>query len=363
MSEANNTPSTNRGVKCANEETSDLRFLIDWCQVTVKNMDAEMICTELLNIPFQLMKADIRVGIKGYHSSYCYDDIRILESSGINQENGIQLLMSGQGCRNYEMFLEANDETWFDFFDRVVAFNFNVPRLDLAIDDFKTYFKISKLIKLAKSGQIVTRLKGGRSNDSFTLKDGEKKGDTLYLGSRSSGLNIRFYEKNYEQAEKLGLDKDDILPKWNRYELELRQEKATVAMKELCKSRDVSAVSLGILQESMRIVRPTGNDADRRRWQLWEPWAWFMTDVKGLKLSIEPEEKNFLDFYGWMLSSIAPSLWILDNVGKKKGYDFISELIKLANITKKHEKIVEGYCLQIDMESYFEKKDDGVLMN
>lgn len=319
-------------------------------------MSAERICSELLNIPFSLMKEDLRPGIKGYHSVYCYSDIRLLESSGENAKNGMQLLMSGKGCRNYEMFLEANEETWFDFFDRVLQCGCNVPRLDVAIDDFKTYFKISKLVKLAENQQIVTRLRKGGRMGSFSLQDGSRMGDSLYLGRRSSGLMIRFYEKNYEQAERLGLSKEEILPKWNRYELELKQEKAVVTMRKLVKERDLTMVILGILKSSIRIVRPFGKDKDRRRWPLWEPWEWFLGDVKEIKLEMSPNEKDFLDFYGWLLDSVAPSLWILDRVGKETGDDFFSDLVEHARITEKHERKLADYLFQLETMEQLKKK-------
>lgn len=321
-------------------------------------MSAECVCLELLNIPFSLMKEDKRPGIKGYRSAYCYSDIRILESSGENTKNGLQLLLSGKGCRNYEMFLEANEETWFDFFERILQYGCNVPRLDIAIDDFKTYFKISKLVKLAKKQQLVTKLRKGGQIGSFSLQNGMSMGDSLYLGRRSSGLMIRFYEKNWEQAERLGLSEKESLPKWNRYELELKQGKAVLTMKKLVEDKDIAKVALGILKSSVRIVRPFGKDKDRRRWPLWEPWEWFLQDVEELKLEINPIEKDFLDFYGWLLNSVAPSLWILDCVGKAKGYDFFKELVENATITEKHKRKLEDYLFQLETMEELKLKSD-----
>lgn len=354
MSEANNTPTTNRGVTCTNEHSS-LRFLIDWCQVTIKDMDVQTICSELLSIPFELMREDERKGIKGYHASYCYDDIRILESSGKNVDNGIQLLMSGSGCRNYEVFLEANNETWFDFLERALLYGSNIPRFDLAIDDFKTYFKIQTLKRMAKKGYTVGSLKLGSGNDSFTLKDGENKGETLNIGTRSSKLFMVFYEKDYEQEQKFSFEEE--LPKWNRYEMRFRQEKAVAVVKELVKTQRVDEVALSVLNQEIRFVVPpeNGMDSNKRRWPIWQPWAWFMKDVKKLKLSIDPHEKSFEQLFSWMFKSNGPMLWVMRELDRRCGTQQLKWIIDNANVTEKHYKMVENYEKQVERLELYKK--------
>ncbi|MDT2225180.1 replication initiation factor domain-containing protein [Enterococcus faecalis] len=347
MSVASKPPLTNRGATLANEEKT-LRFLIDWCQVTIKEMTVEEICVELLNIPFELMRDDERNGIKGYHASYCYDDIRILESSGKNADNGIQLLMSGSGCRNYEVFLEANNETWFDFLERALKFGSNIPRLDIAIDDFKTYFKIATLKRMAKKGYTVGRSKIGAGNDSFAMSDGERKGETLNIGSRSSDFFMVFYEKNYEQANKFHLE--EPLDKWNRYELRFKKKKAIAVAQELVQTRRVDEIALSILKQQVRFVVPpkNGSDKDKHRWPVWQPWEWFLKDVSQLKLSVEPKEKSLEQLYGWLSLSVAPSLWVVRELDRMCGTRQLSRLIDNANVTEKHRKMLENYLKQME---------------
>ncbi len=362
MSEANNAPTTNRGVTCTSRH-SPLRFLIDWCQVTIKDMDVQTICSELLNIPFELMREDERKGIKGYHASYCYDDIRLLESSGKNVNNGIQLLMSGSGCRNYEVFLEANNETWFDFLARALSYGSNIPRFDLAIDDFKTYFKISTLKRMAKKGYTVGSLKLGSGNDSFTLKDGENKGETLNVGTRSSKLFMVFYEKDYEQEQKFSFEEE--LPKWNRYEMRFRQEKAVAVVKELVKTQRVDEVALSVLNQEIRFVVPpeNGTDSNKRRWPIWQPWEWFMKDVTKLKLSIEPAEKSFRQLFSWMFKSNGAMLWVMRELDRRCGTQQLKWIIDNANVTEKHYKMVENYEKQVERLKLYKKRLESETKN
>ena len=94
----------------------------------------------------------------------------------------------------------------------------------------------------AQEGLAVTRLRLGNVHSGFGLGGDKKYGDTVYFGSRSSEFHMCFYEKGYEQAEKLGLEEDKIDKSWNRYELRFRQKRAVslaralaFAMREILK--------------------------------------------------------------------------------------------------------------------------------
>lgn len=139
---------TNRRVT---RQKNSLTALIDWCQITVKDVDLFTVITDILKIPLSLMELQNKgKGIAGHELVAGFDNIKILKPTGKMQYNGFQILMSGSGCRNYENFLVINKETWFDFFARVCQYHVNFPRIDLAIDDHKPYLNIPELIRLTK---------------------------------------------------------------------------------------------------------------------------------------------------------------------------------------------------------------------
>ena len=96
------------------------------------------------------------------------------------------------GCRNYENFLQLNEETWFDFLNRVCQYHINVPRIDLAIDDRKPYLSIPDLIVRTKEGLLSSKLREIDFHDSGELKEEvfQSKGGSLYLGSSASNLRL-----------------------------------------------------------------------------------------------------------------------------------------------------------------------------
>lgn len=355
--EALKPPVTNRGVKCPDTDTpaeglplESLSVMVDWCQLTVKGMRPEEISEKLLRIPHFLMTNDFRGGIRGYRALMCFDDIRVYEPSGKNKDNGYQVVMAGKGCRNFEKFLVANEETWYDFLERALSYGVNFPRIDLAIDDRKTYFKIAKLARLAREGLIVTRMRVGDSHVGFSIGEtGQKRGDTLYIGSRNSEFFMCFYEKGYEQVEKLGIDPDD---NWNRYELRFRQERAVNLAKIMVERRDVSRIAMEALNESVRFVKKpeSGKDTRVRRYDLWEPWAWFMRDVGKLKLAMKPEEKDYYERLAWLSKSVMPTLKVYLEVDKIMGTCVIQDLIDSTKLDRRHMQILESCVKQLEAE-------------
>ena len=110
-------------------------------------------------------------GIAGHELVAEFDNIKILRPTGDAQYDGLQILMSGSGCRNYENFLLLNKETWFDFLERVCKYPVNFPRIDLAIDDTNPYLSITELIRLKNEGLISSQLRDISENRSDKLKE------------------------------------------------------------------------------------------------------------------------------------------------------------------------------------------------
>ena len=244
-------PYTNRGVIRQKEELS---ALIDWCQITIKEVPLEAVIEDVLRIPMELMMVTgYEKGIAGHEVVAIFDNIKVLKPTGNAQYQGFQILMSGKGCRNYENFLQLNEETWFDFLNRVCQYHINFPRIDLAIDDRKPYLSIPDLIVRTKEGLLSSKLREIDFHDSGELKEEvfQSKGGSLYLGSSASNLRLVFYEKGYEQNKKYGTELDE---NWNRYELRFRQEMAVSVVQELLRYRDVAGLAAVLAKHPQVIV-------------------------------------------------------------------------------------------------------------
>ena len=333
---------TNRRVT---RQKNRLTALIDWCQITVKDVDLFTIITDILKIPLSLMELQNKgKGIAGHELVAGFDNIKILKPTGKMQYNGFQILMSGSGCRNYENFLVINKETWFDFFARVCQYHVNFPRIDLAIDDHKPYLNIAELIRLTKQGLISSQLRNYSENASGELSESipVHKGNTLYLGSSNSDFRIVFYEKGYEQVEKFGKELDR---NWNRYELRFRQERANKVAQELIARRDVAEIAMSVLNGKIRFLeQPENKSTSRKRlYPTYPPWKLFMQDIEKIKLTIQPQKKTLDSIWNWLESSVAPSLKLFSKIGELDNYDYIQALIEQAKMNDTQIKIYEDY--------------------
>lgn len=333
---------TNRRVT---RQKNNLTALIDWCQITVKDVDLFTVITDILKIPLSLMELQNKgKGIAGHELVAGFDNIKILKPTGKIQYNGFQILMSGSGCRNYENFLVINKETWFDFFARVCQYHVNFPRIDLAIDDHKPYLNIPELIRLTKQGLISSQLRNYSENASGELSESIPihKGNTLYLGSSNSDFRIVFYEKGYEQVEKFGKELDR---NWNRYELRFRQERANKVAQELIARRDVAEIALSVLNGKIRFLeQPENKSTSRKRlYPTYPPWKLFMQDIEKIKLTIQPQKKTLDSIWKWLESSVAPSLKLFSKIGELDNYDYIQALIEQAKMNDTQIKIFEDY--------------------
>ena len=333
---------TNRRVT---RQKNNLTALIDWCQITVKDVDLFTVITDILKIPLSLMELQNKgKGIAGHELVAGFDNIKMLKPTGKIQYNGFQILMSGSGCRNYENFLVINKETWFDFFARVCQYHVNFPRIDLAIDDHKPYLNIPELIRLTKQGLISSQLRNYSENASGELSESipVHKGNTLYLGSSNSDFRIVFYEKGYEQVEKFGKELDR---NWNRYELRFRQERANKVAQELIARRDVAEIAMSVLNGKIRFLeQPENKSTSRKRlYPTYPPWKLFMQDIEKIKLTIQPQKKTLDSIWNWLESSVAPSLKLFSKIGELDNYDYIQALIEQAKMNDTQIKIFEDY--------------------
>ena len=111
-------------------------------------------------------------------------------------------------------------ENWqirlYDFFHKA-GYQAKITRIDLAYDDFEGgQFQLQKSLNMYNAGQFQN---GKRSPLIIMVGDwvtkNDKKGRTLYIGSRDNGLFLRIYEKGKQLQS-------DQHPNWVRVEAEIK---------------------------------------------------------------------------------------------------------------------------------------------
>lgn len=300
--------------KINTDKNKEMSCIVDWLSFTILDTSKytiDNIITDILQLDKKtFIKLD--KGQHGYLSQIAYDNIRIF-SDGL-EGMGIHVQMSGSGCRVYEHETKGN---WMQLFKYIK--NFNVTRLDLAIDDKQEYLNMDILIQKTENREIVTQFrkynihKSGRFEDTFD-------GKTLYIGSSTSDIRIRIYDKTYEQCIKLlqnakndiekSIIKNQLLTQhWIRCELQFRDELAKSMLNLLCEKtqEEYFEYIAGVLKDKIRYVDPS-NDSNRRRWKESDFWIAFLEGIKKIKIGLCKKIKTFIDTLNHFEKQYAPTL-------------------------------------------------------
>lgn len=274
-------------------------FLIDWLTVVFHNVSVPYV-QALLGMPAEKFPWETeRVFRNGYpmqtkcqHITIRWgaDDVRFYMSDEdktaeqkVRTDMGICLDISGQGCREFEN-VEGND--WIKFlreiFDRDTKIN--ITRLDLAYDDHTGLLDIYRI-----AHDVTERNYTGRVRKTKVLwsdnMNSDIQGLTIYIGSDSSPVLIRIYDKAAER----GFDDEDDRH-WIRVELQLREDRCLAATAAILEQNHVGRAAVGILRNYIQFRTPSGADTNKSRWPVAPYWDRLLMDMERISLWISPGE-------------------------------------------------------------------------
>lgn len=322
------------------EEKQELEAVIDWVEVTFRDIGHAGIINEIFQFPRDFMSFESR-GRFRYAGKWNFGGIELLVPPTDYPEMGYHIYLTGSACREMEIYLRTQKRTWFDFFKTCMKYNGNFTRLDIAVDDRKPYFKIKKLGEKVGKQECVSKFKNWNFIDGGTIS-GSKDGCTLNLGSRQSKCSMVFYEKNYEQSKKTG-QPVEFYGAWNRYEIRLRQETANACVEKLVERGNICFVGMEIINYYVSMVVPSDTNKQKSRWPLWKPWEKFMDGMGKIKLSMHPAPRTLEQKKQWVADYVAPTLKMIQIADDNLGEEFLKETIQDARLKEKQRKIVEDY--------------------
>lgn len=358
-------PYANRGVldtwKTPGGYRMENSYLFDWLSFTVpvrnfNDLTVRSVRSFLKELGLDFNFDTREKGAYGYNNSLSYANaINVLyndlESLVTNNEDrlkqaldmGIHVEMTGQGCRYFEG-LENND--WIEFFNLLRSIGAKFKRLDIALDDYKKMIKFSTVKEKIRSGEVVSL---SRKRDVIETKitqkeefnnKGDSKGLTVYFGTRTSNIYIRFYDKKKEQEGK-GIKVD--VSSWQRYEIVLRNEKATDFIERFCEGETFDTLYLGVLSGAIRFI-DKGTDSNKARWETSPFWIEFLRGAEAIKLKSHEVTPEIGKTINWFDKSVVGSVLLLSSIAEKEGLDF-SEILKDSKreLSERHQLIKAGY--------------------
>ncbi|WP_240422299.1 replication initiation factor domain-containing protein [Listeria costaricensis] len=310
---------------------------IDYVRVSFKTHDVKMIMKEVLHLREEYFY-EKQSGRYGYIGTWIMDFIQVYFSAD-HDDRGVLIEMSGQGCREFEAILECRKKTWIDFFQDCIAHKGNFTRIDLAIDDRMKNLNIRTLFNKMQKGECISKFRKFDFTGSADMVTGESLGTTIYFGSKKSAVYFCFYEKNFEQAQKLKVSVDEI-GDWNRYELRLKDDRAAIAVQELLAHGDLMYIAKSIINHYIRFVNIKAGIV-REKAKSNPKWLRFVDKVGKLRLAVEPKKEFYEKTEGWLEASCSPSMKMVYEMDKVMGTSHLSDMVLNASMSEKQEKMLE----------------------
>lgn len=322
---------------------------VDYVKVTFKTQDyidviAKVLC--LQNKPF----LEEEKGGSGYDTKYTFQNINLFISKK-REDMGCMIELKGQACRQYEWYFENEQKSsWRDFFIRCFEYEraisqgegkfMNIPRLDIALDEKYNEngnFELGKLVDLWDSGLVESRLTMKQIEDNGQYG----KAKTIYFGSRQSAYHFCFYQKDIEQAKKLGLDIDLIhssLKFKNRYEVRMCDDVALdFVRKSLNEKIDMARLAVWVINSKIKVFERLNGDKVLNR-----EWYSLLGEVDRIGFSTSPVETGFFDKqYRWLNENVSGVTALIKKWESITGDNKLKKILFDGEISDKNWKKLE----------------------
>jgi phage replication initiation protein len=315
-----------------------LECIFDWLEFTIHGMDEEEVIVKVLKLKLADFM-DLPKGRYGYKGQKVSGHISVLFNG--TDDMGVHVILSGWGCREYEV-----SSTILELMDRIMLYDGNCTRIDMAMDD-KTgeIIPFEKIKKSIRQGYVSSRWKTSAEYIKRKLNDGEIIGQTVTVGSRKSKMFMRIYDKAMEQG---------IESPWIRIEMEIRAERAEKLQNILLFEDNIGRVYARIINNYIRFLEPS-SDSNRSRWPTAPWWENLIREIGKLSLTRKPADRTVEDVREWVKQQVGPSLALLVLADGGAVDDIIATIVEgqsrlkekhmriLSNSSKKRDPCPEGF--------------------
>lgn len=300
-----------------------------------------------------------------YPYVYRHNDISIcLCSENRLRKQGICIRMSGNGLAFYQNYLQRQGETLKRVLRAWRASNFNgdfarVTRIDYAVDDICTAEETPKLTmqkvhNAVKNHEFRSRLLANRPkgkqyievDEDVNYRGSEKRGDTVYFGSRRSSLYCRFYDKLLEQVSH-DVPVDDAVTSWTRCEFEFHDARSMAVVNAYCDmSDDDFAEYMSEVMNNYISFIVLRKDTNRSRCPVKRWWYEFLGTAERSSLQMPAyRPATFKGNTDWF-QNISPSLYMyISTVGLRY---FLQMIMKYGKdrVSTRHKQMQKDFLEQ-----------------
>lgn len=319
-------PSSNTGAQIT--APFENRCIIDWFAFTIRKTDPYEI-VDMMGFKRGLFTELDRGGM-GYKKRLQYGHLTVFFDGPENM--GVHVEMSGQGCREFE----TSNHSWIDLIALIELEKGRLTRLDLAVDTVDGSLSIGRINYALRTGRVRTKFTKTRTTESADISpEGlRNKSRTRYFGSGTSRVMFRIYDK----AAQLGIDAD-----WQRFELQLRDDRAQIAALEILRRENLGFIAAGIINQYLAFIN--NDDSNRSRCTLADWWFNWLHHTEKLKLTTSKAIKTITQVKDFIKKQYAPTLAMIKKSGPYHLFqEFIKEVLDdgYSRMTQKHDRILEN---------------------
>lgn len=361
------------------QEKPNLKVGVDYLKLTFFNSNYLVIMSQVIGVDPKFFQTEERRK-HNYELWHQCGSIVLMSSSNDKKETLLDLTSEGIG--EFEALLNRQGQTLMSWLKKVLdpAYylsngfytRIHSTRLDLAIDEM--YDKVRGNFDLhvlkVKKAQGLVKTDASKYQVVETRKGEDSNGLTLYFGARGNdGIFIRFYEKRYEQASKLGVTVEDVLENdgvWNRYEIELGKNNNPYVLERYLAGDDLVDIAVNLLLSKIEVY---DQDPETDELIFHQPFYDVFGQWKKVDLTIERERTSLRQSIIWVEKQVFGTLKLLSEVvGKDVVMSWIEVGIDEAKLTPMQQKRVEVERVLLDHETllldYFgsDEKAGGVIV-
>ena len=291
---------------------------IDWFANTVKPVDdvdyirsCKYVIEQLLKLNFNDFVLEL-YGTNRYNHHFAYADIKVYfslnDDNSMNYGMGIFTEMRGQGCRQYEQFMDGSINNWSALVSRYLNDCAHFTRLDVANDIYDGSLSVQKIYEYCKQGLCISYSKKYEYHETGRLEDGEIVGETINIGRKgSNSQQWGVYNKLMEQGEKAS---DIGIDSWVRSELRLFGDKAVLFAQNMAMKKPLKDLFFSVLASHYRFVLSDKYSIDtkksRRDTVSW--WNEYIQTKERTKLKTVREETTLLKSKEFLETQVARTL-------------------------------------------------------
>jgi len=330
-------PSSNTGAPIT--APAENQYIIDWFAFTLPFEDPWRV-VDLLGLRRGLF-SELERGGMGYKKRLQFNTLSIYYDG--SQNMGVHVEMTGKACRDYEAFTQE----WRSLIALIEIEKGHMTRLDIAVDTVDGSLDFKLIEKEYASGNIRTffRQSGLMTKDVLTSDGPLFAGMTRYFGSGSSRTVFRIYDKAAQ------MQTTDGVP-WLRFELQLRDERASAAASLILNRDDLGKIAAGIINQSLAFINQ--DDSNKSRCSLCFWWSAWLNTTEKLKLTKIKAIKLISEVQDYLKKQYAPTFAMIKKaVGIAAFSDFMKEVLTdgYTRMSRKHEDII--ICSQLSTELPF----------